>query len=269
MNKPVNYILNIGIDKYTDVQELNGNVDSLKKVSQVLVSKYKFEDEYVVHLYDSDATKTKIYEKFKDLARISNLGNLIIFFSGHGDMKHLQPYNSISNDESSWIPHSEVLRLIEGIEAQHIFLIIDACNSGNLLTESSIKLSVGEPGLERSRVVFTSSYGRQTTPNNNNFMSSIITFLDENQSENVVFSDSLSISVKAKINKIDADNLPRYGSICGDETGRFPLYLKFDEEHLWKKAQENNTIESYEEYLRFYKKYEIIAKERKKNKLRN
>ena len=150
------YILAIGVNKYANPEfdlkyatadaqdfsaELRGQQEKLGNYDHV----------EVVALNDQGAAKANILKALSDLSsRIRPEDSLTIYFAGHGTAQqnrfYLIPYDlgyagartPLSDDGLQTIlTHSisdtEIERAVEGIDAGQMLLIIDACNSGQVL----------------------------------------------------------------------------------------------------------------------------------------
>ncbi|MBA0885144.1 caspase family protein [Flavobacterium undicola] len=143
MSLPKNILFTIAIDKYqSDVwPNLANAVLDAKKVSQILTEKYSFEV-YHGSLTNHQATRDNIYSAFISLKQfIDPSDNLIILFTGHGQM-NLQTYRGYwvpmdgTRNPSTLIENAVIKDFIEDIDAKHIWLISDSCFSGTFLTRT-------------------------------------------------------------------------------------------------------------------------------------
>src|SRR5690348_10541229 len=103
-NQPVklkegkSYLFAIGIDEYRFCNKLFNAVKDVEEIDHILTTKYQFEESTTSVLLNDGATRSDIYRKFDEYAKIlTPLDTLLIYFSGHGIyLKEL--------DEGFWIP---------------------------------------------------------------------------------------------------------------------------------------------------------------------
>lgn len=132
------YALIVGVDKYSDPwTKLKNAVRDAKAVEDMLKSKYKF-DKFIA-LYDEQATRSAIIEKFEWLtANIKDKDNVFIYYSGHGEYKEALnkgfwvPVDAKSNSVSNYISNSDIQSFLSGIKSKHTLLVSDACFSGDI-----------------------------------------------------------------------------------------------------------------------------------------
>jgi hypothetical protein len=143
VKKRANYLLVIGIDRYTapGFDPLENAVNDAMELMDVLINRYAFEL-CQEPIFNENATKRNIYDAFSDLVtRITENDNLLIYFAGHGWQHPITkkgywvPYNA-SKNISEYIPNSEIKDYIESIKSRHTFLIVDSCFAGTFLTRT-------------------------------------------------------------------------------------------------------------------------------------
>jgi hypothetical protein len=138
-----NYAVIIGINKYNDRMSLHTSVNDADSISSIL----KTCGYEVIELTDATIEKpTKHNILDGALAEISlkqDQGNIIIYFSGHGDKDssgnfYLVPQDA-KGDPSSYISQEEFKKRTR--DFRNLAVIIDACNSGgfeNAITANQI-----------------------------------------------------------------------------------------------------------------------------------
>lgn len=143
MSSPRNILFTIAIDEYQSSvwPNLHNAVLDAKKICQILTDKYSFE-EFHGSLINDQATRDNIYSAFISLKQfIDPSDNLIILFTGHGEMNtqthrgYWIPTDGTRNP-STLIENAIVKDFIEDIDAKHIWLISDSCFSGTFLTRT-------------------------------------------------------------------------------------------------------------------------------------
>ncbi len=132
------YALIVGIDKYSGTwTHLNNAVNDAKSVESMLKAKYKFDN--IMVLYDEQATRKNIIDKFEWLVdKVAEKDNVLIYFSGHGEYKqqlnkgYWVPVDATSSSVSNYISNSEIQTFLAGIKSKHTLLMSDACFSGDI-----------------------------------------------------------------------------------------------------------------------------------------
>ncbi len=163
------HALIIGINEYRyGIPTLNTSVNDARAVKDVLVSKYGFDPQNIIELYDAAATRGKIYSAFRGLAKsLGDSDALIVYFAGHG-------IEDIATGTGYWIPsdaqvnafedyfaNADIRSFLGAIPAKHIFLVSDSCFSGKLLDHKAMPGEIDDPAYadyaaKRSRMVLTS-----------------------------------------------------------------------------------------------------------------
>jgi hypothetical protein len=232
----VNYLLVIGINNYSSWPELNNAVADADTIKKVLTSRYKFDEANVTILLNEEATRSNIYYKLRSyIEKITPKDNLMIYYSGHGYFDKLLsegywvPVEGLKGDESSYIPNSQVLKIIENINSQHTLLVADACFSGSLFASSTRGFSENVEkyksrwGLASGRLEVVSD-GEQGT--NSPFSKGIIEFLMTNQSNKVPISDMVQFVKKKVAETSDQTPVGNPLKVAGDEGGEFIFYKR-------------------------------------------
>ena len=133
----------IAIDRYQEWGPLSNPVKDAKEIRDILRENY-FIDE-VVELYDTDATAANIRRLFADLGkRTAANDSVFVFYAGHGQTDTITKTGSwIPVDggrdqmaQANWLPNIQVRNMLAALPAKHVFLIADACFSGDILDTS-------------------------------------------------------------------------------------------------------------------------------------
>jgi len=141
--KRKNYILTIAIDDYSDSNfpTLNNAKLDTENIENILLDNYGF-DLVEDSITDKNATREKIINTLASLSGILNeYDNLIIYYAGHGIINsrnkgYWVPYDAKHDSIATYITNSNIIELIESIEAKHLFLVSDSCFSGSFITKS-------------------------------------------------------------------------------------------------------------------------------------
>lgn len=133
----------VGINSYSGYwRPLNNALNDAQGMAEVLKNEYKFDE--VITLFDKDATRKNIIQKFEWLANnLSKDDNLLIFYSGHGQLNKILnkgywvPVDATSNSVADYISNSDIKTFLGGIPSKHTFLVTDACFAGDIFRGSS------------------------------------------------------------------------------------------------------------------------------------
>jgi Caspase domain len=250
-----NYLFVIAIDKYPHCNSLNNCVKDAKKLVDLLTTKYQFErnpNVTLFELYDSEATGGNIMATFDKLIELVNSkkDNVVIYFAGHGIMKETTgtgfwlPYETVLSDQGSFISHSSILEHIQAIKAHHVLTIVDSCYSGAMFNREEILKGADEH--ISSNTLITS--GRKEPVNDgivgkhSPFADDLIYFLTNN-SEPLYGTNVLSTTLINLAGNNKRKAIPRYGSI-GDANkgGTFFFRLKGLYLESTKIKEEKNPI---------------------------
>ena len=84
-------------DRGVKWSNLDGCVNDIKAINQIITSRYGFNKNNITTLFDRQATNKSIKQELENLAKIANKGDIVFFYySGHGS----QVNNSLSYDET-------------------------------------------------------------------------------------------------------------------------------------------------------------------------
>lgn len=154
-----NYLLVVGINNYRYWNPLHNAVKDGSDIAFELTSRYNFDRNNVVTLYNERATRENILETLEGLqARITENDNLLIYYAGHGfydqqmDRGYWVPVEARLDKTPDFVRNSTIHDMIKAIESQHTLVIADACYAGTLLADHR---SVPMEG-KTSRWAFTS-----------------------------------------------------------------------------------------------------------------
>lgn len=271
----------IGIDTYIDWPRLKTAVSDAKAVRDILLSRYYFNEDYVIELYDEQATRKNILKNLRQLAKnVRDDDSLVIFYAGHGHLDPITkagswiPVESGTKDVSAWISNHDIKNYlrVDAIKAKHILLISDSCFSGDFFRGHRGKLpEVTDEVIKRaykltSRQAITSGglepvadegFGRNSV-----FSYFLVKTLKENQKPFLVPSD-LFPDIKAGVAE-NAEQFPLLGSLTGtggQQGGELVLFLKQD---LRLKALSGQVAEGEKELERLQQMEAAADEARKK-----
>ena len=147
----------VGINKYKHVRPLNGCVNDVRNMADILTSFYGFSSDEIRTLVDESATRNNLMERFDWLLDGAQDGDLLLFhFSGHGsqiqdrdgdelgdgldeilclyDMDFRNPDSYLSDDDFNNI----IDRLPKGV---YLTVCIDSCHSGTATRDLALLTS--------------------------------------------------------------------------------------------------------------------------------
>ncbi len=137
-----NYLFAIAIDKYEHCPKLYNAVKDASDLIEILTTKYSFNKQYILQLFNQNATEENILSTFRELAgAITPDDNLIIYFSGHGEYDEIfkegywVPVDAKQGAIQDYVPNSKIKTVLSAIKSHHTFLISDSCFSGSLFMQ--------------------------------------------------------------------------------------------------------------------------------------
>lgn len=231
-----NYLLMVAIDDYKYWNPLvNANKDAAD-VKNLLLSKYTFDPDKTIEVYNDGATGKNILNKLTEVRKqLTSRDNLLIYFSGHGyynadlDEGYWIPVDAHKGEETEYLPNSTLLKYIKAIPAKHIFLVADACFSGSLFSQGS-RGYVENVEQYRSRWALTSGrlefVSDGSEGKNSPFAQYFIKFLKENNKIKVPVSELVNFVKVSVANNSDQTPIGSHLKNVGDEGGEFVFYLK-------------------------------------------
>ena len=134
------HLLCIGINQYANgIETLNNAVRDAQAFEQILKDKYGVTE--VLTLYEEAATLAAIIDAFDSLRnQLTQTENLIIYFSGHGELVNNRgywiPVDAVAGERHTYLYNHEIRDLLFDLKAHHVLVIADACFSGTLLQKS-------------------------------------------------------------------------------------------------------------------------------------
>ncbi|MDR1419887.1 MAG: caspase family protein [Treponema sp.] len=164
----------IAVDRYIEWGPLSNPVKDAREIRDILREHY-FIDE-VRELYDRDATAANIRRLFGDLRQRTGANDSVfVFYAGHGYTDSLTNTGFwIPSDagrdslvQSNWLANIQIRNLLSALPAKHVFLISDACFSGDILdTNRGASPNINNDYFKRaygkvSRQVMTSGASEQ------------------------------------------------------------------------------------------------------------
>lgn len=130
-----NYALLVGTDKYNEFEALSNPVYDVNTIATELEQTYGFEVNKVI-----DPTVEQFYSVLRSYSskKYSSVDQLFIFVAGHGVFDNvfgdgylvLTDSRKDDQNKTSYISHSNLRTILNNIDCQHIFLVLDVCFGG-------------------------------------------------------------------------------------------------------------------------------------------
>ena len=160
-----NYAVVVGINDYNDRKGLHASVNDANCVGSILKS-LGYEVITLTDGTENRPTKHNILEgALKEISLKKNRGNVVLYFSGHGEVDNKNNFYIIpqdgNGDLSSYINENEINRYLKGMK--NLAIIIDACHSG------AFKVAA-----DKDQLILTSS--NENEPSNENWTAPVSVF---------------------------------------------------------------------------------------------
>jgi WD40 repeat protein len=230
------YLFTIGINSYKDYPVLSNAKKDAEDVKKALLSKYKIDVENTKELLDNDASSKNILDALNNYVdNLTEDDQLIVYYSGHGhynkqlDEGYWIPVDAMKGKELDFLPNSTLVKYLKAIPAKHIFLVVDACFSGSLMS-SGTRGFLENVTQFKSRWALTSGRYEVVSDGlegkNSPFAEYFIKYLNENTKPKFAVSEIVGYVKQAVSN--NAEQTPWGNAIrnAGDEGGEFIFELK-------------------------------------------
>jgi hypothetical protein len=230
------HLFTIGINNYKDYPVLSNAKKDAEDVKKVLLAKYKIDANNTKTLLDDQASSKNILDALNDyVENLNDDDQLIIYYSGHGhynkslDEGYWIPADAAKGKELDFFPNTTLIKYLKAIPAKHVFLVVDACFSGSLMS-SGTRGFLDNVTQFRSRWALTSGRYEEVSDGlegkNSPFASYFIKYLNENSKDRFAVSELVNYVKQAVSN--NADQTPWGNAIrnAGDEGGEFIFELK-------------------------------------------
>jgi hypothetical protein len=226
------YLLVIGINNYRSWPVLNNAQKDASDFKRIMIAQYGFKQEYTKELLNENATRKNIYGQLRNfVSELTPNDRLVIYFSGHGyydstmELGFWIPADAGENASDEYLNNRDVTLMVQKMKAKSIFIIADACYSGQLLRD----MQKAGSGDYRSRMVLCSGKLKPVSDGkpggNSPFAQQVLSYL-QNAKSNEVLASALIQNVK---DSFKSDNQKPVGGPIdevGDENGDFILKRK-------------------------------------------
>jgi len=240
------WLMVIGINHYLSWPKLNTAVNDAKALKDVLLDRYYFDSDHLIELYDADATRRNILQKFRYLAKkVKPEDSLLVYYAGHGQIDPITkegswiPVESDTSNPAEWLSNHDIRNYLRAdvIKARHILLVSDSCFSGGFFRGKRGKLpEVTDRMIKKayrlaSRQALTSGGLEPVSDagfgDHSVFAYFMIQSLKNNNDPYLIPSAFFS-DIRAGVSQ-NAEQLPTFGSLHdtgGQQGGEMVLFLK-------------------------------------------
>lgn len=156
---PTKRALLIGIDKYPFVNQLNGCVNDVKGMKQLLITKFDFPEQEIMTLEDGQATRKAILTALHNLISSAQPNDVIVIhYSGHGSQivdpaddeidgfdETIIPYDYQNVQGGSYpITDKQICGALSELwkKTKNITIVLDCCHSGGGTKDLALGLRV-------------------------------------------------------------------------------------------------------------------------------
>jgi uncharacterized caspase-like protein len=142
----------VGINKYKSVPGLQGSVNDIDTMREILISRWGFMARNITVLTDETATHDKILSALTDLVQVSGPEDTMYFhYSGHGSQ--VQDLNGDEDDglDETLVPQDgrsggvrdivddELDEIFSKLRTTHVLVVLDSCHSGTATRSFDIR----------------------------------------------------------------------------------------------------------------------------------
>ena len=297
------YALVIGNNDYQHLPDLETAVSDAAAAAELLRSKYGFEIKLMLN-----ATRAELLAEMNRLqGELEDADRLLIYYAGHGILDRVTqtgywlPTDAREDDDTNWIPNSQLSRYLQRMAARHVMVVADSCYSGTLLREVRAVPSAARDrqavlqrlASKRARTALVSGGLEPVADGGTNghsvFASAFLKALRDN--EEVLDGQGLFRQVQRQV-VLSADQTPQYADLrkAGHEGGDFvfipvtkriaaaapvtsqagappPAAPAIDKEALfWQSMQSSQEPADFRDYLKRYPKGDFSGLARRRLK---
>jgi hypothetical protein len=143
----------IGINKYQAVPKLQGSINDIETMRQILITRWGFSEKYIAVLKDEAASRTGILAALEQLVKETGPQDTVYFhFSGHGSQvedlngdekddgldETIVPQDGRAGDVRD-ITDDELDAVFARLRAKNAFIVLDSCHSGTATRSLDIR----------------------------------------------------------------------------------------------------------------------------------
>ncbi|MGC3974874.1 MAG: caspase family protein [Nitrospira sp.] len=143
----------IGINRYQVLPTLNGSLNDIETMRQVLTTRWGFQPQQITMLTDQAATRAGILAAFERLVQETRPSDVVyVHYSGHGSQ--VEDLNGDETDDhldETLVPHDgrtptvpditddELEAIVSRLKARSILIVLDSCHSGTATRSLDIR----------------------------------------------------------------------------------------------------------------------------------
>lgn len=241
----------IGVNDYAKWPKLQYAANDADGMRQLLVERYGFAPERVLSLKDGEATRNGILSLFERLGHgdVKKNDRVLVFFAGHGATRKLSSGREIGyivpadadpqNTATDAIPMTEIQNIAEGLQAKHVFFVMDACYSGLGLTRGAGGGFLRENAKRVGRQMLTAGGADQLVADGGPGGHSIFSWTllqglggkGDLNGDGLITATELAAYVAPAVSGVSLQT-PAFGSLPGSEGGDFVFELPAETEFL-------------------------------------
>lgn len=143
LGAPTRRALLIGINEYRTVPSLQGSINDIETMRQVLITRWGFAPAHITVVRDNQATRAGILSALQQLVRQTQPNDIVYFhYSGHGSQ--VQDFSGDEEDglDETLVPHDgrtdrvpdiiddELDAIFARLNARAAVIVLDSCHSG-------------------------------------------------------------------------------------------------------------------------------------------
>jgi len=261
-NTGTNYLLAIAIDEYAHLPPLFNPVRDANTFIELMTERYRFEEENVTRIFNSEATEPRIYGAFREfIEKIKPDDSLVVYYSGHGEFDKVLdegywiPVNAHQGAFNEYIGNDVIRRFISRINSKHTFLVSDSCFAGSLFASGASKNVSKRYERDPSRWGLTA--GRKEIvsdgkPGMHSPFADALLYRLRTSSEPLGVQELCSYVVEQVEANANQSPIGEPLKVDGHKNGQFVFHLKKDEARDWGEAVAAGTGDAFRRFLTMY-----------------
>jgi hypothetical protein len=138
------WMLVIGVNDYQHWPRLDNATADAQAIRTVLTEYYGIRNEYIIELYDREATRSNIFKKLEYLAKtVKPEDNVLVYYAGHGKYDEMLnrgywvPADAEIGSTAHYIANSDLQTFVAAIRSRATLVISDACFSGTVFRDDA------------------------------------------------------------------------------------------------------------------------------------
>lgn len=143
----------IGINRYQVLPTLNGSLNDIETMRQVLTTRWGFQPQHITMLTDQAATRAGIFAVLERLVQETGPSDIVyVHYSGHGSqVEDLSGDETDDHLDETLVPHDgrtpnvpditddELEAIVSRLKARSILIVLDSCHSGTATRSLDIR----------------------------------------------------------------------------------------------------------------------------------